>query len=350
MRQMGCSFILCIDFTEVNRLNKFRNLTFLFAAAGMLTLIFDGKTAVSGAYDGIQMCIRTVIPSIFPFMILSQLLTACAAPDSLNFITGALKLPAGSGALAASSFLGGYPIGAQSIHTAWKSGQLDMPSARRMLYFCNNPGPSFIFGIVAAQFPSPSYGWLIWLILLLGAFSVIAIAPEADHSVKSPVNNPSVTLSAALSSSVKAMGHICGWAVLFRVILAFLRKWFLWLVSPQWQVIITGVLELTNGCCILHAVEDVGQRLVISCALLSFGGLCVHMQTASVLEGLDVKPCIIGKLMHCYFSTIYSVLATRLLERKMDEMLIIGCIFLLPPFIIFRKIKITGSKPVKSVV
>ena len=38
---------------------------------GMLALILDGRTAIEGARQGIGLCLRTVIPSLFPFFVLS---------------------------------------------------------------------------------------------------------------------------------------------------------------------------------------------------------------------------------------------------------------------------------------
>ena len=44
------------------------------AGAAMLMLILDGRTALTGAAEGIDLCIRTVIPALFPFFVLSPLL------------------------------------------------------------------------------------------------------------------------------------------------------------------------------------------------------------------------------------------------------------------------------------
>ena len=54
------------------------------------------------------------------------------------------------------------------------------------------------------------------------------------------------------------MGYICGWVVLFRMILAFFDRWFLWLFPAAVRVGIYGVLELANGCCALLMIENEG--------------------------------------------------------------------------------------------
>ena len=49
----------------------------------MLALILDGRTAIDGARQGIELCLRTVIPSLFPFFVLSILLTSSLLGSSL---------------------------------------------------------------------------------------------------------------------------------------------------------------------------------------------------------------------------------------------------------------------------
>ena len=41
-------------------------LTGSLAALGILVLILDGKTAILGAGDAIELCLASVIPSLFP--------------------------------------------------------------------------------------------------------------------------------------------------------------------------------------------------------------------------------------------------------------------------------------------
>ena len=45
------------------------------AAIVMLILILDGRCALYGAAEGLELCIRTVIPSLFPFFFFSTNVT-----------------------------------------------------------------------------------------------------------------------------------------------------------------------------------------------------------------------------------------------------------------------------------
>ena len=279
--------------------------TGMAASLGMLVLILDGKTALEGARQGIELCLRTVVPSLFPFFLLSILLTSSFIGSSLPLLRPLGRLcgvPKGAESLLVAGFLGGYPVGAQSIAAAYRAGQLHKKEAERLLAFCNNAGPAFLFGMVATMFPRRWMAWALWGIHMAGAVLAAVLIPgqRGNQVTMSPARPTS--LSAALHSALRVMATVCGWVVLFRVILALLSRWFLWLLPAPAQVAVTGLLELSNGCCELMAVTDVRLRFCICAGMLAFGGLCVTMQTLSVTSGLSLKQYFLGKAMQTAFS------------------------------------------------
>lgn len=277
------------------------------ASIGMLILILDGKTALDGARTGIELCLKTVIPSLFPFFLLSMVLTSAFLGSSLGVLRPLGKLcgiPKGGESLLISGLLGGYPVGAQSIAAAYRSGQLSREEAQRLLSFCNNAGPAFLFGMVAAMFLRKWMAWALWGIHLFGAVLTAILIPGKGTRTVGPSHETAVSLSEALNRSVRIMASVCGWVVLFRVVIAFLRRWVLWLLPASAQVAIIGLLELSNGCCELLSVSDVELRFVICSGLLAFGGLCVTMQTFSVTAGLSLRYYFLGKLLQTAFSVL----------------------------------------------
>lgn len=286
------------------------------AAAGILVLILDGQTAIAGASDGIDLCIRTVIPSLFPFFLLSILLTSTLSglnTPILRWLSCLCGTPAGTEALLITSFLGGYPVGAQCISRAYHSGQIKRTLAQRMLYFCNNAGPSFIFGMAAMQFSSPLYGWLIWAIQLLSAIAVTRCLPAGEETISQKGQAKQTTLTDALQSALRIMTTVCGWVVIFRVLIAFLSRWFFWLLPKDVSVFLTGLLELANGCCQLASVKNSGIRLILCSLMLSFGGLCVFMQTSSFLQGLSTVEYLKGKCLQTIYAGLFSFICQSFL-------------------------------------
>lgn len=270
------------------------------ACIAMLVLIFDAKTAFSGASEGIALCLTTVIPSLFPFFVISSLLTGLSSSFSLKFLRPVgkiLSLPENCEPLLLIGFLGGYPVGAQSIRQVYCAGNLSRRDAERMLSFCSNAGPSFIFGIGAVIFPDRRLCWWIWLVHILSALIVGWLTPTYSAPSNVRIGISTISLTEAAHKSVRVMGTVCSWIILFRVVLTFFQKWFLWILPQTTAVFFSGLLELTNGCSQLLQVQSVASRFLLFSILLGCGGLCVALQTHAVLSGsgLSLHPYLRGK-------------------------------------------------------
>lgn len=322
------------------------------AAIGMLVLILDGQTAVAGVRDGVELCIRTLIPSLFPFFFFSTLLTGTLIGQPMKLLAplGSLcGIPSGAESLLMVGFLGGYPVGAQNVAEAFRRGQITKSDAERMLCFCNNAGPSFIFGMIGPMFSDWRIPWLIWGIHITGAILTALVTYEKPLP-STFSSNKQITPTEALERSVKAMATICGWVVLFRMLLAFLDSWFLWLVNDTMQVLISGFLELSNGCICLSIIDSDGLRFTLASIMLALGGICVTMQTASVVSGLSLWRYLPGKLLQGCFSVLLCFAAQILfpVEQRLHFHPLILCpeiILTLVLIMILRQNKKTSSIP-----
>lgn len=287
------------------------NLTGIIASIGLLVLIFDSRQAVEGAEAGIVLCIHTVVPSLFPFFIISMLLTGSLQGCNSFFLRGLanmMKIPESAAPVLIPAFLGGYPVGAKSVGDLYKSRVISKPDAERMLAFCSNAGPSFLFGMVSAYFPDIRTVCLLWLIHIAGAVMTALVLPESSSRCSSSGTDRSFFYnhSDIMLSGLKAIGIVCGWVILFRIIISFLESWFFWLI-PQWlQVLLTGILELSNGCRELMQIPEIPIRFVICSCMLSLGGICVLMQTRSVVNGLPMRNYVMGKLLQTAFCFLLS--------------------------------------------
>lgn len=279
------------------------------AALGMGLLILDTKTAIAGAQSGIDLCVRTVIPSLLPFFFLSVLLTAALIGRKIGILKPVCRLcriPEGAESILLAGLLGGYPVGAQCISQAAEDGCLHKTDARRMLAFCNNCGPAFLFGIVAGLFARWWDAWLLWGIHMASALCVGALLPGSPHPCRIRTARP-ISPVQALERACKIMAGVCGWVVLFKVLLSFLQRWILWMLPPALQIAIQGLLELSNGCIALSDFSDSDLRFVLCAGILSFGGLCVGMQTWSVVsEDIDRRLYFPGKVAQCAISLFFA--------------------------------------------
>ena len=291
---------------------RFQNRLSAFGAAvGMLILILDSKTALIGASKGINLCISNLIPSLFPFFVLSVLMTGSLSGQTVKIlrpICSICRMPEGTESLIAVSMLGGYPVGAQNVSFLFRQGQINAVQAARLLAFCNNAGPAFIFGVLGTVFSGRTTPWFLWLIHLVSAFLVAAFLPDMGGEYKIQSQPQNMRITTALSQAVKITATVCGWVVFMRVILAFMDVWFLHHLPLPIQIILSGILELSNGCIRLRELDCEGLCFLIASGLLSLGGICVTLQTASVADGVDMRLYYPGKILQCCISILLSCL------------------------------------------
>ena len=285
-------------------------LTGIFSAVGMCILILDSHTALDGCKSGLELCARTVIPSLFPFLWTNTLLNNSLAGQKipfLDYVSSYFCYPKSCSSIFIGSVLGGYPAGAQAVGLCYQSGIINRQQSEKLLAVSNNAGPAFIFGLVGHMFSNPSTAWVLWMIQLLSAMIVgrilLSNTPSASASIIKKPNNIS-----SIECSVRSILNICGWIIIFRTVIAFAAKWILPTVSSTLYATVAGLLELSNGCCLLGIIDNESVRFVLCSVLLSFGGICVFMQTISVTKGLRLHYYLGGKLTQSLFSFLLSIL------------------------------------------
>ncbi len=289
----------------------------VFAALGMLILILDSKTALMGAGEGLELCLKTVIPSLFPFFILSGILVNDLMGSSLPLLRPLgrlLGMPESTEPLLISGFLGGYPVGAKCVHDAWEKGCIEKGDAERLLTFCNNAGPAFLFGMAAPMFSDPAAGWILWGIHIFSAVLTGMFFRQEPGSGTMAPRQQIVSISETMRSSLSVTAQVCGWVIVFRILGVFLDRWFLFLL-PDWiRTSVIGLLELANGCAGLYQTASEKLRFLLCSGFLAFGGVCVGLQTMSVTRGLELKWYFRGKLLQMLLSILLSAIYLGLLS------------------------------------
>ena len=283
----------------------------IISCACMFFCIIDSKVVLSGAKEGIEICINSVIPSLFPLFVISGYL--CSRLNDISVLPlkrlgRACGIPEGCESVLLLGFLSGYPVGAQSVSQLYEDRKISKDTAQRMLAFCSNAGPSFIFGILSGLFRNPIIPWVLWGIHIISAlFVAISLPGKCFKNAESAKSNP-LSLPQSLERAVRSVAAACGWIILFRVISEILTKRPLATNTTILTAILTGILELTNGCLRLSDVALPEYRFLISSGLLAFGGVCVYMQTRSAVGNLSCVTYFFGKLMQCSASLVISAL------------------------------------------
>ena len=295
-----------------------------------LLMILKADLVIAGAAIGIEICIYTVFPSLFPFIFLSGLLTDATAGLSISFLKPLGRLcgiPAGSESIFLAGILGGYPAGAQAVAQQYKAGHISLQQANHLLRFCNNAGPAFIFGIIGSILRDIRLAFIIWIIHILSAIITGWLFAGKYESCRISQLKSNFNVVSALHKTVQTMAKICGWVILFRILISILDYYVLEHLPANIGTIICGILELSNGCIRLKNM-DIAYIFVVSSLLLSFGGICVWMQTASIIKPLNLLNFCLGKCVQSVISVLICFILSPLLFDSSYYIAIIGCVLL----------------------
>lgn len=297
----------------------------------LLALLLYPSEAVSAARDGVELCINVILPSLFPFFVLSTLCVELGLIQALGKLTERLMRPMFrvNGACTGAFLLGivgGYPVGARTAISLYEKKQCSKAEAERLLSFCNNSGPAFILGVVGAGiFSSSSAGlWLYGahvaasiLVGLVFRFYGDSASCSASPSLSpAPVNTFSEAFTGSVKSAFSSALNICAFVIFFTVVIrlmfltgviAHLSGFLAWLlkdlgISEQAvESILSGLIEMTSGVWSLRDMAaSLGSRLCMAAFILGWAGLSVHCQVLSFIgaSGLSTKTYFFGKLLH----------------------------------------------------
>lgn len=279
--------------------------------AVFLLLIIDTRTVFTGALEGLDLCVKSIIPSLFPFLFVTNAITGflsgCKIP-LISPLTSRLGIPAGTETIVTLGFLSGYPVGAQNINIMFRKNMIDRTTAQHMLAFCSNAGPAFIFGILSPLFDKQTTLWALWAIHIASALVVSLVFSKKTSKMCKDTERSRFSFTKSMEQAVRSMALICGWVLIFRIIITFLQRWLFWMLPNHISVLLSGLLELSNGCLMLKDIPLQGTRFVFGSLLLGIGGVCVGMQTLSVTEDVGMGLYFPGKILQTSLSVIMAVL------------------------------------------
>ena len=280
----------------------------------LLTAIISlkSKLVAQAIAEALLLCGRTVIPSLFPFMVLNSVWVqsgfAAWLGRCLNGLTGRLFGISGCGTPFLLGILGGFPLGAECICAMVRQQDCSREEAERMLAFCNNTGPSFlIFGIGSAMFGSTKTGCILYVSQLLSAiltgivFCMIYGRMPLRSGKETEIFFSGNMLVSAISESVISLLKICGFITAFGGLTALAGNMAAGLPAAV-RALLYGFLELTSGA--LQAASTGGLTGITVCgAICGWAGWSVHMQTMSAVRELNLGlgHYYRGKLLQCLF-------------------------------------------------
>lgn len=325
-----------------------RQILFLICSIFALVLgLRYSELCAEGVRRGIELSVNKLIPSLFPFMVIAELIVSTNACELLSRIfakpfSRLFNISAEGVLPFLLGMLFGFPIGIRSAISLYECGKIDRSELIRLSLFTSIPSPAFFISAVGEElFGSAIFGILLYGIaflgsVLIGLFSRSLFEKERGVYFISNKRNNAVSGSGfvfAVTSSALSLISVSAFVVFFAMISEVL-KYFFSIISLNefFGVCILGTLEMTGGAAFASALGESAAPL--AAAILGFSGISVMCQFVSICKdhNLPMIPYILSKL---FLAAIEFLLSLVILNLFSDVVKISSpC---MPSFILYRE-------------
>lgn len=281
---------------------------FVICAGGLL--LFRRTYISESVSNGLAVCGDILIPSLFPFMVLSGFALNSGAFSKAEKLFSPLmnkvfKLPGRCFTVLFFGFTGGYPVGGRMIGELYEKGEISRKEAKRLFSFCVNGGPAFIVTAAGgAMLGSEKAGWI-----MLGAVSLASLITgigggllggkeKNNFNIYKPAPlNISESLVLSVQSGAGGIISVCAWVLIFSAVSGAVEPF---ISSDTFNLVFDALSEVTSG--IPSAAKLGGAPFTAAC--ISFGGVCVGCQLLPY-----IKKCGIKVSEYLFFRILNSVLS-----------------------------------------
>lgn len=310
-------------------MKKFRYIIYiLLLLTFMVLLILNPSSNMVAFGTGLNIWANKVVPALFPFMVLTMMLAktplVTQIGQAMSRITRKMYGISGNSTFAIlMSVISGYPTGARTCAMLYNTKQITKEDAIRTMSVASTSGPLFILGTVGAgMIKNMQIGVIILISHILGSCinGLIYKGKYKSSSTICSIQTNTVTISNIISSACSTMLVIGGYISMCMVAINALSDIGLLKlamttmehigVSPlATQGIVMGIIEVTCGCNVIGTLQNPIIITSTCTALISFGGLCIHMQCMTFAKDFGMKygQFLIQKITHCIIATVISV-------------------------------------------
>ena len=273
----------------------------------ILILIFIKRPEVfSSIIKGINLWKENILPSIFPILIMSDLILSTNIINIISNILGPLfskvfKVSKVSSYAFFMSIISGCPANAKYIKDLYNNGIINKNEVIKVLSMSLLYNPILILSITSyLKFKDQIY-------LIITNFMSNIIIGLINRNYKCHITNRDINpkefnLINSISNSIDILLLILGSIITFTALNALL---------PINHPLLSGFLEITNGINLINNYHIIYKyRLIFTSILMGFGGFSILTQIKSIYKdtSLDYSLYYKSRIIHIILMIIFSYL------------------------------------------
>ncbi|MGF7046249.1 sporulation integral membrane protein YlbJ [Paenibacillus sp. DS2015] len=329
----------------------------------------------AAALRGLTIWWDVLFPSLFPFFIISEVLLGFGIVHLIGtlldpFMKPLFRIPGSGGFVVAMGYVSGYPIGARLTAKLWEQKMISRDAGERLVAFTTSSDPIFLIGAVSIGFFHDSSIVPILAIAHYGGGLLIGFLMRFHgsrletqvHTLKPPfpmfslkrlkyafrsMHNARMKdgrtlgelLFQAVQSSFQLIIVVGGLVVFFSVFLELMTQARImsglhWMIEQGLRIaglpeslsesLVGGLFEVTLGARSAGETSSAPLQYKVAAAAfaLSWGGLSVHAQIASILHSTNLRylPFMIARFIHGVIATILVLLLWDVFMPAADVM------------------------------
>ncbi len=292
----------------------------------VLLLLKNSEDSIAFMNRGLLLCAKTVIPSLFPFLVLSELIVQSNAVAYLpKAILTPLRilfgLPAEGCTAILLGALCGFPVGARCTVAAYRQGKLSREEAERALCCSNHPSSAFLISAVGTSlWGNRKFGIALYAVTLVtGTLIGVLLSVPRRRKWQERAKRTSTALgktslgpvsaeplrgsrlfTAAVRSATEGILQVCAYVIFFSAVVGTLRMTLdAVAIPPTVHAFLFCFFELSGGMSIAAALGNTYTAALLCAFAAGWSGLSVHFQVLSVCDGC---PFSFRKYMGCKLS------------------------------------------------
>ena len=260
----------------------------LFSALLLITLRFSAEIR-EGIVYGIRFSVTTLVPSIFPFMILADYLQSLEWKNEKRLTPrrrSVFGISPSAISVLLTGFICGFPLGSKSASELYERGEMEKSEAELLCAVSTNPSVAFTLSGVGLAMRGDIYDGIILYVSVISSAILTAMIFKPKTQYIAKIDN--ITKQKFdISISIKSAGYsslvISSFVAFFSGVLSLAKAL---IKSDSLLPIIASFLEVGSACNLISksSLYTENLSLIFTGYALAFSGLSVHLQSFSFMK------------------------------------------------------------------